>query len=359
MSLDDKLQHLVTRHQKISDMMSSPDMAGDDFAKLSKEFSDLTPIVDLINQLTVAREGLADAKEMLADKTIDADMKEMAQEEKDTLSERIPELELQLQIALLPKDEADEKNAIIEVRAGTGGDEAGLFAMELFRMYQRLSENMGWKFEILEASETGIGGIKEASATITGKNVFARLKFESGVHRVQRVPETESGGRIHTSAATVAVLPEAEEVDVEMNEADLRIDVFRSSGPGGQSVNTTDSAVRILHIPTGIIVSQQDEKSQHKNRAKAMKVMRARLYERERAIKDAERAGARKGQVGSGDRSERIRTYNFPQGRVSDHRINLTLYKIDDIMAGGNSLNEMIDALIAEDTALKLAEVSE
>jgi len=359
MSLDDKLQHLVTRHQKISDMMSSPDMAGDDFAKLSKEFSDLTPIVDLINQLTVAREGLADAKEMLADKTIDADMKEMAQEEKDTLSERIPELELQLQIALLPKDEADEKNAIIEVRAGTGGDEAGLFAMELFRMYQRLSENMGWKFEILEASETGIGGIKEASATITGKNVFARLKFESGVHRVQRVPETESGGRIHTSAATVAVLPEAEEVDVEMNEADLRIDVFRSSGPGGQSVNTTDSAVRILHIPTGIIVSQQDEKSQHKNRAKAMKVMRARLYERERAIKDAERAAARKGQVGSGDRSERIRTYNFPQGRVSDHRINLTLYKIDDIMAGGNSLNEMIDALIAEDTALKLAEVSE
>jgi len=355
MSLDDRLQNLVKRHQEISDKMSSPDMAGDDFAKLSKEFADLTAAVELINQLTSAREGLAEAEEMLTDD----DMKEMAEEEIATLTPLIPELEQKLQIELLPKDEADEKNAIIEVRAGTGGDEAALFAMDLFRMYQRFAEVEGWKFEILEMSDTGIGGVKEASATISGKNVFARLKFESGVHRVQRVPETESGGRIHTSAATVAVLPEAEEVDIDMNPADLRIDVFRASGPGGQSVNTTDSAVRILHVPTGIIVSQQDEKSQHKNRAKAMKVMMARLYERERAIVDGERSAARKGQVGSGDRSERIRTYNFPQGRVSDHRINLTLYKLDDLLAGGPALNEMIEALIAEDTALKLAEVGE
>ncbi len=355
MSLDDRLQNLVKRHQEISDNMSSPDMAGDDFAKMSKEFSDLTPVVELINELTEARAGLTDAQEMLADD----DMKEMAEEEIATLTPLIPELEQKLQVALLPKDEADEKNAILEVRAGTGGDEAALFAMDLFRMYQRFSEIEGWKFEILEMSDTGIGGVKEASATISGKNVFARLKFESGVHRVQRVPETESGGRIHTSAATVAVLPEAEEVDIDMNPADLRIDVFRASGPGGQSVNTTDSAVRILHVPTGIIVSQQDEKSQLKNRNKAMKVMMARLYERERAIIDNERSAARKGQVGSGDRSERIRTYNFPQGRVSDHRINLTLYKLDDLLAGGGALNEMIDALIAEDTALKLAEVGE
>ena len=355
MSLDDRLQNLVKRHKEVSDKMSSPDMAGDDFAKLSKEFADLSAAVELINELSTAREGLADAQEMLADD----DMKEMAEEEIATLTPLIPELEQKLQIELLPKDEADEKNAIIEVRAGTGGDEAALFAMDLFRMYQRFAEVEGWKFEILEMSDTGIGGVKEASATISGKNVFARLKFESGVHRVQRVPETESGGRIHTSAATVAVLPEAEEVDIDMNPADLRIDVFRASGPGGQSVNTTDSAVRILHVPTGIIVSQQDEKSQHKNRAKAMKVMMARLYERERAIVDGERSAARKGQVGSGDRSERIRTYNFPQGRVSDHRINLTLYKLDDLLGGGPALNEMIDALIAEDTALKLAEVGE
>ena len=256
---------------------------------------------------------------------------------------------------LLPKDRDDARNAILEVRAGTGGDEAALFASDLFGMYQRFSAKYGWKFEVMEVSETGIGGYKEATATITGSDVFARLKFESGVHRVQRVPETETGGRIHTSAATVAVLPEAEDVDVEVIESDLRIDVFRASGPGGQSVNTTDSAVRITHMPTGIVVSQQDEKSQHKNRAKAMKILRARLYDAERARVQAERAADRKGQVGSGDRSERIRTYNFPQGRVTDHRINLTLYKLDRVIAN-EALDEVIDALISEDQARRLAE---
>jgi peptide chain release factor 1 len=257
---------------------------------------------------------------------------------------------------LLPKDEADERNAILEVRAGTGGEEAALFAAALFRMYTRYAEGHGWRVEALSISETGLGGYKEASMEITGRNVFARLKFESGVHRVQRVPETEASGRIHTSAATVAVLPEAEEVDVHIDDKDLRIDVFRASGPGGQSVNTTDSAVRITHLPTGVAVQQQDEKSQHKNKAKAMKVLRARLYEMERSRRDAERAADRKSQVGSGDRSERIRTYNFPQGRVTDHRINLTLYKIDKIVSG-EALDEIIDALIAEDQATRLSEV--
>ena len=256
---------------------------------------------------------------------------------------------------LLPKDADDARNAILEVRAGTGGDEAALFAGDLFGMYQRMSSRYGWRFEVMEVSETGIGGYKEATATISGQDVFARLKFESGVHRVQRVPETETGGRIHTSAATVAVLPEVEDVDIDLNENDLRVDVFRASGPGGQSVNTTDSAVRITHLPTGIVVSQQDEKSQHKNRAKAMKILRARIYDAERARQEAERAASRKGQVGSGDRSERIRTYNFPQGRVTDHRINLTLYKLDKILAG-EAIDEVIDALASEDQAARLAE---
>ena len=257
---------------------------------------------------------------------------------------------------LLPKDEADERNAMLEVRAGTGGEEAALFAAVLLRMYQRYAGIRGWRFEVLDVSDTGLGGIKEVSAEVTGRNVFERLKFESGVHRVQRVPETEASGRIHTSAATVAVLPEAEEVDIQIEEKDLRIDVFRSSGPGGQSVNTTDSAVRITHLPTGIVVSQQDEKSQHKNKAKALKVLRARLYDRERQAREAARAAERKSQVGTGDRSERIRTYNFPQGRVTDHRINLTLYKIDKVV-NGESLDEIIDALLAEDQAAKLTEV--
>jgi peptide chain release factor 1 len=257
-------------------------------------------------------------------------------------------------MSLLPRDEDDERNAILEIRAGTGGDEAALFAADLFRMYQRYAALHGWRFELLELSETGIGGFKEAVASIIGRNVFARLKFESGVHRVQRVPETEASGRIHTSAATVAVLPEAEDVDIKIDDKDLRIDVFRASGPGGQSVNTTDSAVRITHLPTGLVVIQQDEKSQHKNKARAMKVLRARLYELERQARDAARAADRKSQVGSGDRSERIRTYNFPQGRVTDHRINLTLYKIDKVMTG-EALDEIIEALVAADRAAKLA----
>ena len=284
-------------------------------------------------------------------------MKKFAEEELYIVEKKIQDLEKSTKLAMIPKDEADEKNAIIEVRAGTGGEEAALFAAALFRMYQKYSENMGWKFEILNFSETGIGGYKEAFASITGKSVFSKLKFESGVHRVQRVPETESSGRIHTSAATVAVLPEVEEVDIVIEDKDLRIDVFRSSGAGGQHVNTTDSAVRIVHLPTGIIISQQDDKSQHKNKAKAMKLLRAKLYELERQKKEAERSATRKGQIGSGDRSERIRTYNFPQGRVTDHRINLTLYKIDEMVREG-VLNELIDALIAEDEAQKLSEAN-
>jgi len=283
-------------------------------------------------------------------------MRALAEEEFYTLKDKVPQLERDVQIMLLPKDEADEKNAILEVRAGTGGEEAALFAAELFRMYERYAALRGWRFETMEINETGLGGFKEAVATITGRGVFARLKFESGVHRVQRVPATEAGGRIHTSAATVAVLPEAEEVDVHIEEKDLRIDVFRSSGPGGQSVNTTDSAVRITHLPTGIVVSQQDEKSQHKNKAKALKILRARIYDREREALDAERAASRKSQVGSGDRSERIRTYNFPQGRVTDHRINLTLYKIEKVMEG-EALDEVVEALIASDQAARLAEL--
>jgi peptide chain release factor 1 len=285
----------------------------------------------------------------------DAEMRAMAEQEYFVLKARLPEMERDLQAMLLPKDAADEKNAILEVRAGTGGDEAALFAAQLFRMYQRYAQLRGWRFETMEIGETGLGGYRDATANISGAGVFARLKFESGVHRVQRVPQTEASGRIHTSTATVAVLPEAEEVDVQIEEKDLRIDIFRSSGPGGQSVNTTDSAVRITHMPTGIVVQQQDEKSQHKNKAKAMKILRARIYEAERARTDALRAADRKGQVGSGDRSERIRTYNFPQGRVSDHRINLTIYEIDKVMEG--ELDRFVDALIAEDRAAKLAEL--
>lgn len=351
-----KLDALIARYAEISDAMSQDGLAGAEFTKLSKEYSDLTPIIEKINALKTAEKSTVELKQMMTDPACDAEMREMAEDELHQLQKELPALTRQVQIALLPKDAADEKNAILEVRAGTGGEEAALFAAELFRMYQRYAQLTGWRFEVLSISETGIGGYKEASATISGQGVFARLKFESGVHRVQRVPATEAGGRIHTSAATVAVLPEAEEVDVHIEEKDLRIDVFRASGPGGQSVNTTDSAVRIVHVPTGIVVQQQDEKSQHKNKAKAMKVLRARLYEAERAKADAERAAHRKGQVGSGDRSERIRTYNFPQGRVTDHRINMTAYKIDEVMAG-EGLNEFIDALTAHDQAERLSEL--
>ena len=354
-SLDAKLDRVVRRHAELADTLARPDTAAGEFGKLSKEYSDLTPMVEAIAELRNAQRELADLEQIQANE-VDAELRAMAEAEIPVLQRRIPEIEQRIKIMLLPKDEADERNAILEVRAGTGGEEAALFAAVLLRMYQRYAGIRGWRFEVLDVSETGLGGIKEASAEVTGRNVFERLKFESGVHRVQRVPETEASGRIHTSAATVAVLPEAEEVDIHIDEKDLRIDVFRSSGPGGQSVNTTDSAVRITHLPTGIVVSQQDEKSQHKNKAKALKVLRARLYERERQAREAARAAERKSQVGTGDRSERIRTYNFPQGRVTDHRINLTLYKIDKVV-NGEALDEIIDALLAEDQAAKLAEV--
>jgi len=353
----EKLDHLAARWQQVQDLLSAaPDQ--EQFVKLSKEFSELDPIVTIIKELQSAQGEIDDLAEMLADPDTDAEMSEMAQLEKSELEERVESFDRDLQIQLLPRDSADEKSAILEVRAGTGGDEAALFAGSLYRMYQRYADLQGWKMQIMSASESAHGGFKEVVASVTGKGVFARMKYESGVHRVQRVPETESGGRIHTSAATVAVLPEAEEVDVQLEESDLRIDVYRASGPGGQSVNTTDSAVRITHIPSGIIVTQQDEKSQHKNRAKAMKVMLSRLYDMERQKVDSERAAERRGQVGSGDRSQRIRTYNFPQGRVTDHRIGLTLHKLEAIMAG-DGLDEVVDALITEHQAEQLAAMNE
>ncbi len=355
MSLDEKFDRVVARHEQLSDMLANTDGSDpQEFVKLSKEYAELNEVVEAIRALRGVREEIEGLEEMLADSDTDAEMQELAQVELDDLREREPELEQKLKLMLLPKDEADTKNAILEIRAGTGGDEAGLFAADLFRMYQRYAENKGWKVEVMDSSETGIGGYKEIVSSISGSDVFARLKYESGVHRVQRVPETESSGRIHTSAATVAVLPEAEEVDVEIDENELRVDTYRASGPGGQSVNTTDSAVRITHEPTGIVVTQQDEKSQHKNRAKAMRVLRARLYEHQRQQIDAERAEARRSQVGSGDRSERIRTYNFPQGRVTDHRINLTMHKLDRIL-DGEALDELVDALVTEDQAARLA----
>ena len=357
MSLEENLDRMLARHQELQDLMASAEPPSpEEFARLSKEFSDLTPVVEAIGELCRAKDETADLATLIAEPETDAEMKEMAEEEFAQLKEKVPELEEKLQVMLLPKDLADNKNAILEIRAGTGGDEAGLFAANLFRMYQRYAENRKWKFELLSLNETGIGGYKEAIASISGPGVFARLKFESGVHRVQRVPDTESSGRIHTSAATVAVMPEAEEVDIKVEEKDLRIDVFRASGPGGQSVNTTDSAVRITHLPSGIVVSQQDEKSQHKNKAKAMKVLRARLYEAERQKAAAERAETRKSQIGSGDRSERIRTYNYPERRVTDHRIGLTLHKLDRVMDG--DLDEVIDALTADDQARRLAEMT-
>jgi len=358
MSLSENLQKVLARRAKIEAQLSSGQIDSDKLMKLSRELAELRPVADQAQKVQNLRADLEAARQMITEAGEDAEIIAMAEEEIEQITEILPDEENTLQLLLLPKDKDDSRNAILEVRAGTGGEEAALFAADLFGMYQRYAAKHGWRFEVMEISDTGIGGYKEATANISGADVFARLKFESGVHRVQRVPETETGGRIHTSAATVAVLPEVEEVDIEINEADLRIDVFRSSGPGGQSVNTTDSAVRITHIPTGIVVSQQDEKSQHKNRAKAMKILRARLYDAERARQDAERAASRKGQVGSGDRSERIRTYNFPQGRVTDHRINLTLYKLERIIAG-EAVDELIDALITEDRAARLAEAAD
>jgi peptide chain release factor 1 len=354
-SLEGHLEQLLRRHCELREALAGSRLSGAEFAKLSKEYSELTPIADSIDALRRARDELS-ALADLAESSEDAELQALAEEELRSLRERVPILQQQVNRALLPKDADDQRNAILEVRAGTGGEEAALFAAGLFRMYQRYAVLRGWRFEILHLSETGLGGFKEASALISGRDVFARLKFESGVHRVQRVPETEAAGRVHTSAATVAVLPEAEEVDVRIDERELRIDVFRASGPGGQSVNTTDSAVRITHMPTGLVVIQQDEKSQHKNKAKALKVLRSRLYDMERQARDSARAAERKSQVGSGDRSERIRTYNFPQGRVTDHRVNLTLYKIEKMMSG-EALDEIIDAILAEDQAARLVAV--
>ncbi len=358
MTLELTFDRVLARHAELSAMLSGEGGATDSagFVKMSKELAELEPVVAGIRALRALREEMADAAQMMTDDGADAEMKALAEEEFYALKERLPQVERAVQISLLPRDEADDKNAILEVRAGTGGDEAALFAAELFRMYERYAALHGWRFEVLDINDTGIGGFKEASAAITGKGVFARLKFESGVHRVQRVPVTEAGGRIHTSAATVAIMPEAEEVDIRLDDKDLRFDVYRSQGSGGQSVNTTDSAVRVTHIPTGLAVACQQEKSQHKNKATALKLLRSRLYDMERAAKDAERAANRKSQVGSGDRSERIRTYNFPQGRVTDHRINLTLYKIDKVMEG-EALEDLVEALIASDQAERLAEM--
>ncbi|HJD67401.1 MAG TPA: peptide chain release factor 1 [Rickettsia endosymbiont of Bembidion lapponicum] len=353
-SFSDNLTKILGKYEDLSEKLSSG-IGGEEFVKASKEYAELEDIVQKIKEYNKAKAELEEANNFKQDPSLDKATLEMIEEEIRNLEDSLPSLERSVKIALLPKDEADSKSAIIEIRAGTGGEEAALFAAKLFNMYQRYAELKGWRFEILSIDETGIGGYKEVSASIKGKDVFSKLKFESGVHRVQRVPETESQGRIHTSAATVAVLPEVEDVDIKLEEKDLRIDTYRASGAGGQHVNTTDSAVRITHIPTGITVALQDEKSQHKNKAKALKILRARIYEEERRKKDQERANNRREQIGSGDRSERIRTYNFPQGRVSDHRINLTLYKIDEVING--QLDEFIEALIANDEAKKLSDI--
>ena len=352
-----KLDKVIERFDMLQAQMASGSV-GEAFVKLSKEYAELEPVVAAIRDWRGKRAELADLAAMKDDASADADMRALAEEEWKAAQEALPEAERQVKLLLLPKDAADEKSAILEVRAGTGGDEAALFASELFAMYRAYAALHGWSFEVMSLAETELGGLREGVAAINGRGVFARLKFESGVHRVQRVPATEASGRIHTSAATVAVLPEAEDVDIQINESDLRIDVYRSSGAGGQHVNTTDSAVRITHLPSGIVVAQQTERSQHKNKAQAMKLLRAKLFEAERDRVDGERAASRKGQVGSGDRSERIRTYNFPQGRVTDHRINLTLYKIEEVMAG-QALDEIIAALISEDQAERLASLND
>jgi len=353
----ERIRQIEARRDELSAAMARSDLAPEQFVKLSKDYAELEPVAKAAHDVRRLRQE-RDALSFMVEEEGDAELKAMAAEELASLREQLVAADRKLALALLPKDAADERSAILEIRAGTGGDEAALFAGDLFRMYQRYADTQGWRTELLSASPAELGGYKEVVASITGAGVFAKLKFESGVHRVQRVPATESGGRIHTSAATVAVLPEAEEVDVAIDEArDLRIDVYRSSGPGGQSVNTTDSAVRITHLPTGLVVIQQDEKSQHKNKAKALKVLRSRLYEMERERLASERAGARKSMVGSGDRSERIRTYNFPQGRVTDHRINLTLHRLPEIIEG--QMDELLGALIAEDEASRLAQLSE
>lgn len=352
MSLSETLSRVLERHDELRDALSQPGLAPDQFVKLSKEYSDLTPVTEAVTELNRARKELEEAEHLLSDPDFQAE----AKLEIEALRPRLPELELKVQRMLLPKDATDERNALLEIRAGAGGDEAALFGALLFEMYRKYAAHRGWAFDVLELSQNDLGGLKEGIAQISGRGVFARMKFESGVHRVQRVPQTEASGRVHTSTATVAVLPEMEEVDIDIDEKDLRIDVYRASGAGGQHVNKTESAVRITHIPTGIAVAMQDERSQHKNKAKAMKILRARLYEQKDIAIKAAHAAERKSQVGTGDRSERIRTYNFPQGRVSDHRIEMTLYKIDDVINGAG-LDEFIDALITRDEAEKLMEL--
>ena len=355
MSFEEKLNVVLARNDELEALLgANPD--GETFVKLSKELAGLKDVVEAIKAYKKAFQDVADTQALLDEPDLDAEMRALAHEELQAAKDRLPELEKQLKILLLPKNAVDEKNAILEVRAGTGGEEAALFAAELFRMYEHYAAEQGWKFETLAVNDTGLGGYKEASAAVTGKSVFEKLKFESGVHRVQRVPETESAGRVHTSAATVAVLPEAEEVDLKIDEKDLKIDVYRASGAGGQHVNKTESAVRITHLPTGFVVACQDERSQFKNKDRAMRILRSRLYDMQREALDKERSVDRKNQVGSGDRSERIRTYNFPQGRVTDHRINLTLYKIDEVM-DGTALGEIIDALLTEDQLSRLSEL--
>lgn len=346
----ERLEQIANRFAELEARMASGTLEGEAFVQASRDYAELEPVAKSAAEVKAMRAEIGELEEMLGD----PEMKAMAEEELAAIREKLPEAERQLAIAMLPRDSADSKPAMLEIRAGTGGDEAALFAGDLYRMYERFAGEQGWKVEPVSMNASEVGGFKEIVANVTGQGVFAKLKFESGVHRVQRVPETESGGRIHTSAATVAVLPEPDEVDVQIEDKDLKIDIYRASGAGGQHVNTTDSAVRITHLPSGIVVTQQDERSQHKNRAKAMQVLRARLYEKMRDEAQGEEAAARKAMVGSGDRSERIRTYNFPQGRVTDHRIGLTLHKLPEIIAGPG-LGELVDALIAEDEAKRLA----
>ena len=350
---DQKLDALVTRHAALERDLAAA-LPAETYVKLSREFAELAPVVEAVRSYRAVKRELDDLTSLIADPTTDPEMRSIAETEKPQVEARRVELERQLRLALVPKDAMDERNVILEIRAGTGGDEAALFAGNLFRMYERYAAKQGWKVEIVAASEGSMGGYKEIVAEIRGRGAFAKLKYESGVHRVQRVPDTEASGRIHTSTATVAVLPEAEELDVAINDIDLKIDTLRSSGAGGQHVNKTKSAVRVTHIPSGIIVMMQEDRSQHRNRAKALAVLRTRLYDLQRQKQDAARAAERRGQVGTGDRSERIRTYNYPQGRVSEHRINLTLYKLPQILEG-EALGEIIDALVAENQAAQLA----
>jgi peptide chain release factor 1 len=353
-----RIAQIERRYEEVEATMARPDLDPADFVRLSKEYAELEPVVKAARALSGLSTEIADLETLLSSGEADAEMRALAQEELQDLRAQLPDAQRAFALQLLPKDSADARPAMLEIRAGTGGDEAALFAGDLLRMYQRYADEQGWRMEIISASPSEQGGFKEVIAGVNGTGVFAKLKFESGVHRVQRVPVTESGGRIHTSAATVAVLPEAEDVDVQINDADLKIDIYRASGAGGQHVNTTDSAVRLTHIPSGLVVIQQDQRSQHKNKEKAMKVLRTRLYEMERERTHSEQAGARKAMVGSGDRSERIRTYNFPQGRVTDHRINLTLHRLPEILEGPG-LEEVISALIAEDEAARLAQLDQ